>query len=64
VGSEMCIRDNDIGRDNTGFEADTNQIILVDHQETIELPLVSKERAADLILDRIVTLLRTKRELL
>jgi phosphopantothenoylcysteine decarboxylase/phosphopantothenate--cysteine ligase len=54
---------NDIGRDNTGFEADTNQIILVDHQETMELPLASKERTADLILDRIVTLLRRKREL-
>ena len=54
---------NDISRDNTGFEVDTNQITLIDHQGVIELPLVSKERTADLILDRIVTLLRKKREL-
>ena len=51
---------NDITRENTGFEADTNQITLIDHQDIIELPLVSKERTADLILDRIVALLQTR----
>jgi phosphopantothenoylcysteine decarboxylase / phosphopantothenate---cysteine ligase len=53
---------NDISRDNTGFEVDTNQITLIDHLDVLELPLVSKERTADLILDRIVALLRKKRE--
>jgi phosphopantothenoylcysteine decarboxylase / phosphopantothenate---cysteine ligase len=53
---------NDITRADRGFEADTNQITLIDHQGVIELPLVSKERTADLILDRIVTLLQTRRE--
>jgi phosphopantothenoylcysteine decarboxylase / phosphopantothenate---cysteine ligase len=53
---------NDITRNDTGFEADTNQITLVDNQGVIELPLVSKERTADLILDRIVTLLQTRKE--
>ena len=55
---------NDITRKNTGFEADTNQITLIDHQDIIELPLTSKERTADLILDRIVTLLRAGKETL
>ena len=53
---------NDITRDNTGFEANTNQITLIDSQDIIELPLVSKERTADLIFDRIVTLLQTRRD--
>ena len=53
---------NDITRDNTGFESDTNQITLIDSQDIIELPLVSKERTADLILDRIITLLQTRRD--
>jgi phosphopantothenoylcysteine decarboxylase / phosphopantothenate---cysteine ligase len=53
---------NDISRNNTGFEVDTNQITLIDHQGVLELPLVSKERTADLILDRIVALLKEKRE--
>jgi phosphopantothenoylcysteine decarboxylase / phosphopantothenate---cysteine ligase len=53
---------NDITREDRGFEADTNQITLIDHQGVIELPLVSKERTADLLLDRIVTLLQTRRE--
>ena len=53
---------NDITRNDTGFEADTNQITLIDHQGVIELPLVSKERTADLILDRIVALLQTRKE--
>ena len=51
---------NDITRNDTGFEVDTNQITLIDHQGVIEFPLVSKERTADLILDRIVTLLQIR----
>jgi phosphopantothenoylcysteine decarboxylase/phosphopantothenate--cysteine ligase len=44
---------NDISNDNTGFEADTNQIILLDKNGFTELPLTSKEETANLILDRI-----------
>jgi len=49
---------NDIGSDNTGFEADTNQVTLVDKAGTRQLPLVSKEQTADRIWDHIVTILQ------
>ena len=48
---------NDISGKNTGFEVDTNQVTLVDHQEALPLPLLSKEQTADRIWDHIVALL-------
>ena len=48
---------NDISGSDTGFEADTNQVTLLDKGGFFELPLTSKEATADLILDRIVKLL-------
>ncbi len=48
---------NDISGSNTGFEADTNQVTLLDKSGFTELPLVSKEETANLILDKIETLL-------
>ncbi len=48
---------NDISNSNTGFESETNQVILCDRKGFTELPLTSKEQTADLILDRIVQLL-------
>ncbi|MCF8055195.1 MAG: bifunctional phosphopantothenoylcysteine decarboxylase/phosphopantothenate--cysteine ligase CoaBC [Desulfocapsa sp.] len=48
---------NDIGCSNTGFEADTNQVTLLDKDGFTELPLISKEQTANLILDRIGKLL-------
>lgn len=45
---------NDIGSKNSGFEADTNRVILIDRDGETRLPLVSKEQTADLIVDRIV----------
>ncbi len=53
---------NDISRDDRGFEADMNQITLVDKQGTVELPFVSKERTADLILDHIISLISEKKQ--
>jgi len=44
---------NDISNSNTGFEANTNQITLLDHNGFTDLPLTSKEETANLILDRI-----------
>ena len=44
---------NDISGSNTGFEADTNQVTLLDKSGFTELPLVSKEQTANMILDRI-----------
>jgi phosphopantothenoylcysteine decarboxylase/phosphopantothenate--cysteine ligase len=48
---------NDISGKNTGFEVDTNQVTLVDHQGALPLPLLSKEQTADRIWDHIVALL-------
>jgi len=47
---------NDISGKNTGFEVDTNQVTLVDHQGALPLPLLSKEQTADRIWDHIATL--------
>jgi len=51
---------NDISGTNTGFEADTNQVTLLDASGYTDLPLTSKEQTASLILDRIATLLAKK----
>jgi phosphopantothenoylcysteine decarboxylase / phosphopantothenate---cysteine ligase len=44
---------NDISNANTGFEASTNQITLLDTNGFTDLPLTSKEETANLILDQI-----------
>lgn len=54
---------NDISGNNTGFEADTNQVTLLDDSGYTGLPLTSKEQTANLILDRILSLLSTKKAL-
>lgn len=51
---------NDIGSSNTGFEADTNQVTLLDKNGSSSLPLVSKEQTADLIWDQVVRMLAEK----
>lgn len=48
---------NDIGGEKTGFESDTNKVTLLDQSGFTDLPLTSKEETADLILDRVVSLL-------
>lgn len=48
---------NDIGGDRTGFEAETNQIVLISKAGTETLPFTSKAHTADLLWDRIVALL-------
>jgi phosphopantothenoylcysteine decarboxylase/phosphopantothenate--cysteine ligase len=52
---------NDIAGKNTGFEVDTNEVTLLDSSGFTELPLSSKEETANLILDRVVSLLNQKR---
>ena len=52
---------NDISGKDTGFATDTNQVTLLDSRGYTELPFTSKEQTADLILDRIVTILEGKR---
>ncbi len=53
---------NNICSNNTGFEADTNQITLLGKNEETVLPLVSKEATADLMWNHIVDGLRKKRQ--
>ncbi len=47
---------NDILRPETGFDVDTNQVILVDAGGSKQLPLMSKEETANRIWDHILTL--------
>jgi len=48
---------NDILGNRTGFDVDTNQVMLVDKQGSSCLPLLSKEETANRIWDHILTLL-------
>ena len=48
---------NDIGGDRTGFEAETNQLLLISGDGAETLPFTSKAHTADLLWDRIVALL-------
>lgn len=48
---------NDISSTSTGFEAETNQLTLLDHDGLTTLPLVSKEEAANLLWDHVAKLL-------
>ncbi|MBM9535736.1 bifunctional phosphopantothenoylcysteine decarboxylase/phosphopantothenate--cysteine ligase CoaBC [Desulfobulbus alkaliphilus] len=48
---------NDILGPQTGFEVETNQVILIDRKGHVELPLLSKEATAHRIWDAVVTLL-------
>ena len=47
---------NDIGGEATGFGSDTNQVMLIGNNSMEILPFATKERTADMILDRVVTL--------
>ncbi len=48
---------NNILAPDAGFEVETNQLLLLDAEGAVELPLVSKEQAADLLWDRVVQML-------
>ena len=50
---------NNLKTPGAGFEVDTNVITLIDQQGVLELPLQSKEAAANTILDRCVSLLNS-----
>ncbi len=47
---------NDILGKNTGFDVDTNQVTLIDRNENVSIPLLSKEQTADKIYDRVIQL--------
>ena len=45
---------NDVTEDGSGFDVDTNKVVLIDKEEERELPLLDKESVADAILDRMI----------
>lgn len=52
---------NDISSPDSGFEADTNKVVIVDREgEEIILPLLSKREVAERVLDKVSSLLRER----
>lgn len=50
---------NDITAPDSGFDADTNRVVMIDRAGKVEkLPLLSKREIADRVLDKVVKLLR------
>ncbi len=45
---------NDVTEDGSGFDVDTNKVVLIDKEQEIELPLLDKDSVADAILDRMI----------
>ena len=52
---------NDVSGTDTGFEVETNAVVLIDAHGREQVPLASKEEIADRILDRAVALQRARR---
>ncbi len=50
---EMIIL-NDITKTGSGFDVDTNSVVIIDREREISLPLLSKDSLAEAILDRLV----------
>lgn len=48
---------NNINSDSTGFEVDSNQLLLLTSNGSEALPFTTKERTADLLLDRVIAFL-------
>ena len=45
---------NDVTEVGSGFDVDTNKVVIIDREKKIKLPLMSKNSVADAILDRLV----------
>jgi len=52
---------NDVAAADTGFEVDTNSVVLIDASGRTTVPLASKDEVAERILDRAVALRRARR---
>jgi phosphopantothenoylcysteine decarboxylase/phosphopantothenate--cysteine ligase len=47
---------NDVTEPGSGFDVDTNKVVLIDRGRETALPLLNKDEVADAILDRIAEL--------
>jgi phosphopantothenoylcysteine decarboxylase/phosphopantothenate--cysteine ligase len=47
---------NDVTKAGSGFDVDTNSVVILDREKEISLPLLSKDSVAEAILDRLVQL--------
>jgi phosphopantothenoylcysteine decarboxylase/phosphopantothenate--cysteine ligase len=54
---------NNISDDSTGFEVESNQVLLIGVSGVESLPYTSKLHTADLIWDRVVSLLSAKKSM-
>jgi phosphopantothenoylcysteine decarboxylase / phosphopantothenate---cysteine ligase len=45
---------NDVTETGSGFDVDTNRVVIIDKQKEIELPLLSKDSVAAAILERMI----------
>jgi phosphopantothenoylcysteine decarboxylase/phosphopantothenate--cysteine ligase len=48
---------NNVKVAGAGFGVDTNVLTLISREEEVELPMVTKDQAADLLLDQIVRMM-------
>lgn len=51
---------NDVSRDGAGFDVDTNILSLITNSGRIDLPLMKKREAAEILLNEALTLRKTK----
>ncbi len=51
---------NSLREKNAGFGTDTNHIVLIEKDRTTDIPMMSKEEAANKLLDRILQLIKNK----
>lgn len=47
---------NDVSKSGSGFDVDTNEVVLIDKNSEIKLPLMKKEDIANILFDRIIEL--------
>jgi phosphopantothenoylcysteine decarboxylase/phosphopantothenate--cysteine ligase len=47
---------NDVSKSGSGFDVDTNEVVIIDKESEIKLPLMSKEEIANILFDRIIEL--------
>jgi phosphopantothenoylcysteine decarboxylase/phosphopantothenate--cysteine ligase len=51
---------NDVTEAGSGFDVDTNRVVIIDKENETELPLLSKESVAEAILDRFIEIKAAK----